>query len=321
MKNTNIEKKSNFLKQFNAKIFSNIKSSLINSQKYFGKKLSNIFQSKKINETLFNEIETHLLRSDLGVQTTKKILDSLIVANKKKNIVCSNDLYIFLKKEILNILIKVQKPISFKKHMPFVILMVGVNGVGKTTTIIKMAYKYKSEGKKVVIVAGDTFRAGAIEQIKILGDKYDIPVIYDYYKSDAAAIIFMAVNYAKKNKIQILIIDTAGRLHNKINLMTELKKIVQVIKKLDSTAPHEIMIAIDAHTGQNTMNQVNVFNNIINISGITLTKLDGTAKGGAIIGLADQFRIPIRYIGSGKHVQDLYQFQSNIFVEALFSQK
>uniref|UniRef100_A0A1A9Z1K4 SRP54-type proteins GTP-binding domain-containing protein n=1 Tax=Glossina pallidipes TaxID=7398 RepID=A0A1A9Z1K4_GLOPL len=183
-----------------------------------------------------------------------------------------------------------------------------------------MAYKYKLEGKKVVIVAGDTFRAGAIEQIKILGDAYNIPVIYDYCKSDAASVVFMAINYAKKNKTQILLIDTAGRLHNKINLMSELKKIVQVIKKLDSTAPHEIMIAIDAHTGQNTINQVNVFNEIINISGITLTKLDGTAKGGAIIGLADKFHIPIRYIGSGKNVQDLYQFQSNIFVEALFSQ-
>ncbi|MDQ1237272.1 MAG: signal recognition particle-docking protein FtsY [Wigglesworthia glossinidia] len=321
MNNKNIKKKSNFLKTFNSKIFSNIKLSLINSQKYFGKKLSNLFQLKKIDEKLFNEIEAHLLSADLGIYTTKKIINSLIFLNKKKNITCSNDLYILLKKEILNILLKVQIPLTFQQQMPFIILMVGVNGVGKTTTIIKMAYKYKLEGKKVIIAAGDTFRAGAIEQIKTLGEIYNIPVIFDYYKSDAASVVFKAINYAKKNDFQILIIDTAGRLHNKINLMEELKKIVKVIKKLDSTAPHEIMIAIDAHTGQNTINQVNVFNNSINISGITLTKLDGTAKGGTIIALADKFYIPIRYIGSGKNIQDLYQFQSSMFLEALFSKK
>ncbi|BAC24217.1 ftsY [Wigglesworthia glossinidia endosymbiont of Glossina brevipalpis] len=313
------KKQSNFLKKLNNKMISNLKINLINSRKYFSKKLINIFKSKKIDEKLFEEIETHLLTSDIGVKTTQKIINELNFLNKNKKIKNSENMYEHLKEKISHMLLNAQEPLLITEKFPFIILIVGVNGVGKTTTIIKIAKKYKSEGKKVMVVAGDTFRAGAIDQLEILGKNNKIPVICDYKKSDASSIIFTAIKNAKKNNADVLIIDTAGRLHNKFHLMEELKKIVKVIKKLDPSAPHESMLIIDANTGQNTLNQVEFFNNAIKISGITLTKLDGTSKGGIIIAIADQFNIPIRYIGTGKDNNDIYKFKSYDFVQALFS--
>ena len=201
---------------------------------------------------------------------------------------------------------------------PHVILMIGVNGVGKTTTIGKMAKQFQNQGKKVMLAAGDTFRAAAVEQLQVWGERNDITVIAQHTGADSASVIFDAVQAAKARNVDVLIADTAGRLQNKAHLMEELKKVVRVMRKLDPTAPHEVMLTLDAGTGQNAMSQVELFHEAIGITGLTITKLDGTAKGGVIFGLADKFGIPIRYIGVGEGIDDLREFNSAEFIEALF---
>jgi fused signal recognition particle receptor len=233
----------------------------------------------------------------------------------------AESLYGKLKEEMAEILAKVDQPLDVGGKTPFVILMVGVNGVGKTTTIGKLARQFQAEGKSVMLAAGDTFRAAAVEQLQVWGERNRIPVIAQHTGADSASVIFDAVQAAKARNIDVLIADTAGRLQNKAHLMEELKKIVRVMKKLDEQAPHEVMLTLDASTGQNAVNQAKLFNEAVGLTGITLTKLDGTAKGGVIFSIADQFTIPIRYIGVGEGIEDLRPFKADDFIEALFARE
>lgn len=219
------------------------------------------------------------------------------------------------------ILAKVDQPLDVSGKTPYVILMVGVNGVGKTTTIGKLARQFQAEGKSVMLAAGDTFRAAAVEQLQVWGERNRIPVVAQHTGADSASVIFDAVQAAKARGIDVLIADTAGRLQNKSHLMEELKKIVRVMKKLDDQAPHEVMLTLDASTGQNAVSQAKLFNEAVGLTGITLTKLDGTAKGGVIFAIADQFGIPIRYIGVGEGIEDLRPFKADDFIEALFARE
>ncbi|CAH0314613.1 Signal recognition particle receptor FtsY [Rahnella aquatilis] len=219
------------------------------------------------------------------------------------------------------ILAKVDEPLDVSGKTPYVILMVGVNGVGKTTTIGKMARQFEAQGKSVMLAAGDTFRAAAVEQLQVWGQRNKIPVIAQHTGADSASVIFDAIQAAKARNIDVLIADTAGRLQNKTHLMEELKKIVRVMKKLDEDAPHEVMLTLDASTGQNAVSQAKLFNEAVGLTGITLTKLDGTAKGGVIFAIADQFSIPIRYIGVGEGIEDLRPFKADDFIEALFARE
>ncbi|HDL7411910.1 TPA: signal recognition particle-docking protein FtsY, partial [Yersinia enterocolitica] len=230
-------------------------------------------------------------------------------------------LYGKLKEEMSEILSKVDKPLDVSGKNPFVILMVGVNGVGKTTTIGKLARQFQAEGKSVMLAAGDTFRAAAVEQLQVWGDRNKIAVVGQHTGADSASVIFDAIQAAKARGIDVLLADTAGRLQNKAHLMEELKKIVRVMKKLDGDAPHEVMLTLDASTGQNAVSQAKLFNEAVGLTGITLTKLDGTAKGGVIFAIADQFGIPIRYIGVGEGIEDLRPFKADDFIEALFARE
>ncbi|MDU7258088.1 MAG: signal recognition particle-docking protein FtsY [Escherichia coli] len=230
-------------------------------------------------------------------------------------------LYGLLKEEMGEILAKVDEPLNVEGKTPFVILMVGVNGVGKTTTIGKLARQFEQQGKSVMLAAGDTFRAAAVEQLQVWGQRNNIPVIAQHTGADSASVIFDAIQAAKARNIDVLIADTAGRLQNKSHLMEELKKIVRVMKKLDVEAPHEVMLTIDASTGQNAVSQAKLFHEAVGLTGITLTKLDGTAKGGVIFSVADQFGIPIRYIGVGERIEDLRPFKADDFIEALFARE
>ena len=285
---------------------------------YLGLEIRNIFSRHHIDTILFNELEEQLLLSDIGVQTTNIIINNLkseVVRNRIKNTI---EVYNLLKIQLLKILSVVEKPIKIGYHLPFVILIVGVNGVGKTTTIGKLAAQYKKLGKSVMLAAGDTFRAAAIEQLQEWGLKSNIPVIAQHMHADPAAVVFDAIKSAKAKKIDILIIDTAGRLHNKIHLMNELKKIKRVVKKVDIFAPHEIILIIDACNGQNTVQQTKLFHESLDLTGIVITKLDGTAKGGVVFSIADQFSIPIYYIGVGEKMTDLKIFKSREFIESIF---
>ena len=220
------------------------------------------------------------------------------------------------------ILSQVEQPLVVDTtKTPYVILMVGVNGVGKTTTIGKLAKQFQGEGKKVMLAAGDTFRAAAVEQLQVWGQRNDVPVIAQHTGADSASVIYDAIEAAKARGVDVVIADTAGRLQNKSNLMEELRKIVRVMKKIDDSAPHEIMLTLDAGTGQNAISQAKLFSEVAPVTGITLTKLDGTAKGGVIFSIADQFQIPIRYIGVGEGIDDLRPFESKDFIEALFSRE
>lgn len=307
--------KSSVLKKSNLSLITTLKKKLLNTSKYLGSGLINILKRKRINNDLYKDIEDKLIMADVGIIATKKI-----ISNISKHVKLNNykKLFNFLKEDMLTILKKVEVPLKITKKKPFVILLVGVNGVGKTTTAAKIAYKYLKNGYSTMLVAGDTFRASAVEQITLLGNKNNIPVFSKSNNSDSAAIIFDAIQSAKKHNIDIIIADTAGRLHNKIHLMEELKKIRKIINKLDSTAPHEIMLIIDANIGQNSISQTKYFNEILGITGITISKMDGTAKGGIIFNLAEQFNIPIRYICIGEKIEDLQLFQSKEFINAIF---
>ncbi|WP_367670760.1 signal recognition particle-docking protein FtsY [Sodalis-like secondary symbiont of Drepanosiphum platanoidis] len=320
LNNLNIKKNISFkekCKISSKKFFNNLKNSLYKTRKQIGNNFFKLLNKKKIDKKLFEKIEEKLIISDIGIKTSKKIIKNLIKNIDYKNINNSNIIYSEIKKELFSIIRNSDVSLKINSYKPFIILVVGVNGVGKTTTIGKLAYFYKKQNKKVMLVAGDTFRAAAIDQLKIFGIYNDVSVIYDKNKKDSASIIFNSINIAKSKNIDILIIDTAGRLHNKINFMNELKKIVKVIKKIINEAPYEIMLILDASTGQNAINQTNIFNKNINITGITITKLDGTAKGGIIFSIYDKFNIPIRFIGIGEKIQDLRIFNSKDFIEAI----
>ena len=259
--------------------------------------------------------------ADVGVETTRKIITSLTEHASRKQLKDAEALYGKLKEEMSEILAKVDKPLDVSGKTPYVILMVGVNGVGKTTTIGKLARQFEAEGKSVMLAAGDTFRAAAVEQLQVWGQRNNIPVIAQHTGADSASVIFDAIQAAKSRKVDVLIADTAGRLQNKSHLMEELEKIVRVMKKLDEDAPHEVMLTLDASTGQNAVSQAKLFNEAVGLTGITLTKLDGTAKGGVIFAIADQFEIPIRYIGVGEGIEDLRPFKADDFIEALFARE
>ena len=249
-----------------------------------------------------------------------KIIGSLTEKASRRDLKDGEALYGLLKDEMTEMLSTVEQPLVVNNEAkPFVILMVGVNGVGKTTTIGKLAKQFQAEGKKVMLAAGDTFRAAAVEQLQVWGERNQVPVIAQHTGADSASVIYDAIESAKAKGVDVVIADTAGRLQNKANLMEELKKIVRVMKKVDSTAPHEIMLTLDAGTGQNAISQAKLFSEVAPLTGIALTKLDGTAKGGVIFSLADQFQIPIRYIGVGEGIDDLRPFASQEFIEALFS--
>ncbi|WJD50107.1 signal recognition particle-docking protein FtsY [Enterobacter sp. PGRG2] len=301
--------------------FARLKRSLVKTKENLGSGFISLFRGKKIDDDLFEELEEQLLIADVGVETTRKIITNLTEGASRKQLRDAESLYGLLKDEMSDILAKVDEPLNIEGKMPFVILMVGVNGVGKTTTIGKLARQFEQQGKSVMLAAGDTFRAAAVEQLQVWGQRNNIPVIAQHTGADSASVIFDAIQAAKSRKVDVLIADTAGRLQNKAHLMEELKKIVRVMKKLDVDAPHEVMLTIDASTGQNAVSQARLFHEAVGLTGITLTKLDGTAKGGVIFSVADQFGIPIRYIGTGERIEDLRPFNAGDFIEALFARE
>ena len=301
--------------------FARLKRSLLKTKQNLGSGFISLFRGKKIDDDLFEELEEQLLIADVGVETTRKIITNLTEGASRKQLRDAEALYGLLKEEMGDILAKVDEPLNVEGKTPFVILMVGVNGVGKTTTIGKLARQFEQQGKSVMLAAGDTFRAAAVEQLQVWGQRNNIPVIAQHTGADSASVIFDAIQAAKARNIDVLIADTAGRLQNKSHLMEELKKIVRVMKKLDVDAPHEVMLTIDASTGQNAISQAKLFHEAVGLTGITLTKLDGTAKGGVIFSVADQFGIPIRYIGVGERIEDLRPFNAGDFIEALFARE
>ncbi|TEW52465.1 signal recognition particle-docking protein FtsY [Psychromonas algicola] len=286
----------------------------------FGNGLFSLFKGKKIDDDLFEELEEQLIIADIGVETTTRIIENLVEHADRAQLKDAEVLYDLLKKDLSNILLEVEQPLVIDEtKKPYVILMVGVNGVGKTTTIGKLAKKFQNEGKSVMLAAGDTFRAAAVEQLQVWGERNNIPVIAQQTGADSASVLFDAMDAATARGIDVLIADTAGRLQNKDHLMGELAKVVRIMRKKDETAPHEIMLTIDAGTGQNAISQVKLFHEAVGLTGVTFTKLDGTAKGGIIFSIADQFKLPIRYIGVGEGIDDLREFNANEFTEALFS--
>ena len=300
--------------------FSRLLKGLVKTKQNIGAGFRSFFLGKKIDDELFEELEEQLLIADIGVPTTTKIINNLTQHATRQQLQNADALYQQLKLEMGEILKPVAQPLRIDtSKKPYVILMVGVNGVGKTTTIGKLARKFQMEGKSVMLAAGDTFRAAAVEQLQVWGERNHIPVVAQSTGSDSASVIFDAMQSAAARNIDVLIADTAGRLQNKNNLMDELKKIVRVMKKYDESAPHEIMLTLDAGTGQNAISQAKLFNEAVGLTGISLTKLDGTAKGGVIFAIADQFNLPIRYIGVGEKIEDLREFNAEEFIDALFA--
>jgi fused signal recognition particle receptor len=302
-------------------MFARLKRGLMRTSENVGSGFVGLFRGKKINDDLFEELEEQLLIADVGVETTTKLIKSLTDHASRKQLKDAEALYDLMREEMQKILDPVAVPlVPENPNGPFVILMIGVNGVGKTTTIGKLAKQYQSQGKSVMLAAGDTFRAAAVEQLQVWGQRNNIPVVAQHTGADSASVIFDALQAAKARKVDVLIADTAGRLQNKSHLMEELKKVVRVMKKLDPDSPHEVMLTLDASTGQNAISQAQLFKEAVGVTGITISKLDGTAKGGVIFAIADKFTIPIRHIGVGEQIDDLRTFNANDFIEALFSQ-
>lgn len=277
---------------------------------------------KTIDNDLLEELETQLLSADLGIEATQTIINDLTQRVTRKQLNDPEALFAAMHADMMEILKPVSKPLQINSSAsPFVILMVGINGVGKTTTIGKLAKQFQLQGKKVMLAAGDTFRAAAVEQLQVWGERNQIPVIAQQNGADSASVIFDALQAAKARQVDILIADTAGRLHTQSNLMEELKKVKRVMAKLDANAPHEIMLVLDAGTGQNALSQAEQFHQAIGLTGITLTKLDGTAKGGIIFAIAKKIGLPIRYIGIGEKIDDLRTFEAEDFVDALLGRE
>lgn len=305
-------------------MFSRLKAGLTKTRNHLTKGLNNLFLGKKvIDEDLFEEIESLLLTSDIGVEVTQVLLDDVRDQVSRQYLKEPQALFQALKESMINILEPAEEPLTLPtdQSQPFVILMVGVNGAGKTTTIGKLAKRFQSEGLSVMLAAGDTFRAAAVEQLEIWGERNQVPVIAQTGRADSASVIYDAFQSAISRKINVLIADTAGRLHNQGNLMEELKKVRRVMQKLDATAPHEIMLILDATNGQNALNQAQQFHQAIGLTGITVTKLDGTAKGGILFAVANKIGLPIRFIGVGEKLEDLRVFSATQFVDALFTEE
>jgi fused signal recognition particle receptor len=302
-------------------LFQRLKSGLARTRAQFGAGLSSLLRGRKaIDDDLLEELETLLLTADVGVEATSRIVGDLTARAKRRELGDADALLRVLREQLLAILRGAEAPVrSPAEGRPQVILMVGVNGAGKTTTIGKLAKRLQDEGQRVMLAAGDTFRAAAVEQLQAWGDRNHVPVIAQHGGADAASVIFDALEAATARGLDVLIADTAGRLHTKSNLMEELAKIVRVMKKIDPDAPHEVLLVVDATTGQNALNQATQFNQAIGVTGIALTKLDGTAKGGIVFAIADRLRLPIRFVGVGESLEDLRPFDAEDFVEALFA--
>ena len=302
-------------------VFQRLKRGLARTRANFGAGLSSLLRGRKaIDEELLEELETLLLTADVGVEATSRIIGDLTARAKRHELGDADALLRVLREQLLAILRGAEAPVrSAAEGRPQVILMVGVNGAGKTTTIGKLAKRLQDEGQRVMLAAGDTFRAAAGEQLQAWGDRNHVPVIAQHGGADAASVIFDALEAATARGLDVLIADTAGRLHTKSNLMEELAKIVRVMKKIDPDAPHEVLLVVDATTGQNALNQATQFHQAIGVTGIALTKLDGTAKGGIVFAIADRLRLPIRFVGVGESLEDLRPFDAEDFVEALFA--
>lgn len=303
-------------------LFDRLRSGLQKTRSNFGEGLATLVAGKKvIDAELLEELESQLLVADVGIDATTEIIDDLTASLKRNQLKDPESLYAALQEKLENLLAPSEQPLAINADSgkPFVILMVGVNGVGKTTTIGKLARKLQADNKSVMLAAGDTFRAAAVEQLQAWGERNNVPVIAQHTGADSASVIYDAYESARARNIDVLIADTAGRLHNKDNLMQELQKVIRVLKKLDENVPQEVMLVLDAGTGQNGISQAEHFNRAVTITGVTLTKLDGTAKGGMIFAIARQFGLPIRFIGIGEQVDDLRPFNAREFVAALFS--
>ena len=300
--------------------FSRMKAGLSRTRSSFTNGMATLLiGGKEIDDELLEDIETQMLVADIGVDATRRILDKLTGQVERAELTHSHALYKALQKELADLLEPHVAPLAIDTtKKPFVILMVGVNGVGKTTTIGKLAKRCQNSGLSVMLAAGDTFRAAATEQLTIWGERNGVPVVSQGANADSASVIFDALSSAKAKGVDVLIADTAGRLHTKANLMEEMKKVLRVIKKIDPTAPHEIMLVVDAGTGQNAIAQVQEFDQALGLTGLTVTKLDGTAKGGMLFNIAARTQVPIRYIGVGEQIDDLRPFKAQDFVAALF---
>ncbi len=297
-----------------------MKSGLAKTRAALATGIVNVLVGKKeIDDEIFEEIETQLLVADVGVDATRRIIDNLTGRVSRKELIDADALYDALQEELANLLVPVQAPLVVDAgKKPYVVLVVGVNGVGKTTTIGKLAKKQLADGRSVLLAAGDTFRAAAVEQLQVWGERNGVPVIAQHTGADSASVCFDALAAAQSRGADLLIADTAGRLQNKAGLMDELRKVKRVMGKIDPSAPHEVLLVIDAGTGQNAINQVREFNEAVGLTGLVVTKLDGTAKGGIVFALAEKFGIPIRYIGVGEKIDDLRVFNAKEFVAALF---
>ena len=295
-----------------------LKERLFKSKKKLGDGLSSlVIGKKKIDEDLLEELEMLLIGSDIGIQTTDKVIEVVRKKASRKELKDEDSLYQLIKEELESLLIK-ENLLEPSSNNPFVILVVGINGAGKTTTIGKLAKLFQGEGKSVMLAAGDTFRAAAVEQLQVWGERNDIPIIAQKTGADAASVVYDAYQSAIAKDIDILIADTAGRLHTQDNLMQELEKIKRVLKKHNEDAPHETLLVIDGGSGQNAIQQANEFHKSINLTGLAITKLDGTAKGGVLFSISDSLKLPIRYIGVGEAIEDLKPFNAKDFVNALF---
>ena len=300
--------------------FSRMKEGLSKSRKNLADGMVNILiGGKEIDDELLEEVEEQLLVADIGVEATKTIITNLTERTARGDLIYSHSLYKALQEELVALLAPRVKPLHIDPaKSPYVILVVGVNGVGKTTTIGKLAKRLQGEGKKVMLAAGDTFRAAATEQLQMWGERNNIAVVAQGHGADSASVIFDAFESARAKGVDVLIADTAGRLHNKGHLMQELTKVKRVMQKIDATAPHEVMLVVDAGTGQNAINQVEMFDEAVGLTGLTITKLDGTAKGGVLFNIASRTNVPIRFIGVGEKIDDLRPFSAKSFVAALF---
>lgn len=301
-------------------MFSKLKAGLNKFRQGFVEKVEEIFTGRKpIDEELLEELEETMIQADVGIKTTMELVDKLRAAYKKKEIADSSEVKSWLQKEIALIL-QQEKSVLHLEGNPAVILVVGVNGVGKTTSIGKIATKFRNEGRKVLIAAADTFRAAAIEQLEVWGNRANVDVIKHHEGADPGAVVFDALQAAKARKSEIIIVDTAGRLHTKDNLMEELKKIKRIVERETGSAPSEVLLVLDATTGQNGLSQAKNFKEAVDVTGIVLTKLDGTAKGGVVIAIGAELGLPIKFIGVGEGVDDLQEFDSEKFVTALFGE-
>ncbi len=308
----------NFFKKDKVEKSTSLKERLVKSRQKLGSGLSSLLLGKKtIDENLLEELEMLLISADIGIKTTEKVLELVRKNATRKILKNTEELYNFLKNELVKLLID-DNQLNTEQQETFVILVVGVNGAGKTTTIGKLAKSFQNQGKSVMLAAGDTFRAAAVEQLKVWGERNSIAVVAQDTGADAASVIFDAYQSAQAKNIDILIADTAGRLHTQGNLMQELAKIKRVITKQNENAPHEVMLVLDGGSGQNALSQAKEFNKAVELSGISITKLDGTAKGGIVFSISDELNLPIRYIGVGEGINDLKPFSAKEFIEALF---